>query len=99
MHPAHNFVKGTCVIFQPLAHIYGGAMLTVSLCLGGCAVLMPKFSLEEYLKLVEKYRVGISNHYKSHLIKLTLVSILRESLQTFVKIFVYISYFNGCPFT
>ena len=45
------------LLFQPLAHVYG--FNTISRCLsqGGTTVIIPRFTLETYLKLAVKYKV------------------------------------------
>ena len=57
MHPVFEMQRDKFLLFQPLAHIYGVAILTVSLAIGATFILVPQFTLEGYIKLVEKYRV------------------------------------------
>ena len=59
MHPAIETQKDSFLIFQPLAHIYGTVVLVMSLSLGAKMIIVPQFTLDGYIKLVEKYRVDI----------------------------------------
>jgi acyl-CoA synthetase (AMP-forming)/AMP-acid ligase II len=59
---AGHFVDGedTTVAFLPFFHIYGLTILVfMSLWAGTTVVIMPKFELEPYLELVERYRATV----------------------------------------
>ena len=52
--------EDTVLAFLPFFHIYGiVAFLNLSLRLGATVVTMPRFDLEQYLQMVQKYRVTI----------------------------------------
>ena len=52
--------EDTVLAFLPFFHIYGiVAFLNLSLHLGATVVTMPRFDFEQYLQLVQKYRVTI----------------------------------------
>ena len=58
--PETGLDAGNCsVIYQPLSHIYGMGVALIALWSGKQILLMAKFDMDEYLKLVVKHKVGL----------------------------------------
>ena len=58
-----NAPTGTVVSFMPMYHIYGIAVMVICLTVGKTLVSMARFDFEQYLKLVQRYRVGDDGIY------------------------------------
>ena len=57
-HSGINYPGQTIISFLPLFHIYGLVVLgSVIHCIGVKLVIMSKFGIDEYLGLVQKYKV------------------------------------------
>jgi acyl-coenzyme A synthetase/AMP-(fatty) acid ligase len=69
-HPDVAFASSQDVatIHHPLPHMGGSLGLTVYLCLNTQAVICTGYSTEEYIKLIEKYKVSIVFLVPSHLV-------------------------------
>ena len=50
---------GSCILYQPLSHLFGTLNLARSIAVGAEVIIMAKFDLEQYLELIAKYKVGL----------------------------------------
>ena len=49
--------RQTGIVYQPLSHVYGVGMITNHLNWGVTSLVMPKFELHQFVRLIEKFRV------------------------------------------